>query len=227
LDRLQRSKVSATGHLPAFELELPLVDIKDELPTSGHQDTDLEGCTYALHDVDHALRHTYFLMALLVDVSTSAAASYDATPFFQGYLSWILDGFLLLREIEGAWAPFFVAHHSGVDTCVLSISAVHSLLVSLDKLLLATLKCKGYCVLARLCAELFNYPDVLSETSIEISFCSCILDLAAASLDHEPVAQAVRFQLLPALQDFQDSQHESGAQSSDTLVCTSELSVGR
>lgn len=218
LDRLHKLKVAATGHLPVFELKLPFVDIKDELPNSGYQDADLESCKYVLHDADHALRHSYFLLALLVDVSSSAAGSYDVTFFFQGYASWILDGFLLLREIETAWGPSIAAHQPGVETCVLSIRAVHSLLVSLDKLLLKTLKCKGYCVLARLCAELCNYPDVLSDTSIEITFCTCLLDLAAVSEIHEPVAQAVRFQLLPTLHVFQDSQHESGGGSSDTLV---------
>jgi hypothetical protein len=210
-----------------FELELPSAEIKDELPTSGHQDTDLEGCTYVLHDADHGLRHSYFLLALLVDVSSSAAGSYDATLFFQGYISWILDGFLLLREVERAWDPSFASRDSGIENCVLAIRAVHSLLVSMGKLLLTTLKCKGYGVLARLFAELCDHPDVLSEPSTETAFCTILLDLTAISMHHEPVAQAVRFKLLPALQGFQESQLESGPQSSDILVCTSQHSTGK
>lgn len=219
MDHLYKSKVSGTGQLPQLDLVLPLVDIKDELPTNGNHDIDLEGCTYVFHDADHALLHVYYLLALLVDVSSSAAGIYEATPFFQSYLAWILDGFLLLREVERAWGPSFVVQQSAIETCILSIRAIHSLLLSVGRLLPTTLKCKGYAVLARLCAELCDYPDALSETSVEITFCAIILDLAANSVHHEPVAQAVRFQLLPALQDYQDSQPESESQSPDTVVC--------
>jgi serine/threonine-protein kinase ATR len=223
LGRLYKSKVAATGKLPLFDLVLPLIDIWDEFPTYCNSGTDLEGCTYTLHDADHALRHSYYLLVLLVDVSSSAADTYEATPFFQGYLAWILDGFLLLREVERAWGPSFAIHRSAAETCILSVRAVQSLLLSMGRLLPTTLKCKGYSVLARLCTELCEYPDVLSETSVEIIFCTTLLDLAANSVHHEPIAQAVRFQLLPALQDYQDSQSESGSQNPDTIVCTSHF----
>lgn len=207
--------------MPKFDLVLPLVDVKDELPTNGN--SDLEGCTYALHDADHALRHSYYLLALLVGVSSSAAGTYEATPFFQGYLAWILDGFLLLREVERAWGLSSAAQQSDIETCILSVRAVHSLLIFTDTLLPTTLKCKGYSVLARLCTELCDYPDALSETSVEITFCTTLLDLAANCVHHEPVAQAVRSQLLPALQDYEDSQPDSESQSPDTIVCTSRF----
>jgi hypothetical protein len=209
--------------LPAFDLVLPLVDIKDELPTKGNPYTDLEGCTYALHDADHALRHSYYLLTLLVHVSSSAAGTYEATPLFKGYLAWILDGFLLLREVERAWALSSAAQQSAIETCILSVRAVHSLLISMAGLLPTSLTCKGYSVLARLCTELCDYPDALSETLAEVAFCTTLLDLAANCVHHEPVAQAVRFQLLPALQDYQDSQPQSESQSSDTIVCTSHF----
>jgi hypothetical protein len=213
--------------LPEFDLVLPLVDIKDELLTNGNPETDLEGCTYALHDADHALRHSYYLLALLVDVSSSAAGTYEATPFFQGYLAWILDSFLLLREVERAWGPSSAAQQSAVETRILSVRAVHSLLMSMGRLLPTTLKCKGYSVLARLCRELCDYPDALSETSVEITFCTTLLDLAANCVNEEPVAQAVRFQLLPALQDYQDSQPESESQNPDIIVYSSQFLVKR
>jgi len=221
LETLHKLKVTGTGQLPELDLVLPLVGIKDELATNDIQDTDLEGCTYVLHDANDALQHVYYLLALLVDVSSSTIGSYESTPFFQGYLVWILDGFLLLREVERAWGPSFVVRQSAIETCLLSIRAVHSLLLSVGRLLPTTLKCKGYSVLARLCAELCDSPDALSETSVEITFCTILLDLAANSVHNEPVAQAVRFQLLPALQDYQDSQPESESQSPDTVVCTS------
>ncbi len=218
LDRLQKSKVTVTGQLPDLDLILPLVDIKDELPTNCNPDNDLEGCTYALHDADHALRHASYLLVLLVDVSSSAACTYEATPFFQGYLAWILDGFVLLREAERAWGPSSIAQQSAIDTCIMSIRGVHSLLLSMGRLLPTTLKCKGYSVLARLCTELCDYPDALSEISVEVVFCATLLDLAANCVHHEPVAQAVRFQLLPALQDYGDSQHEFESQRPDIIV---------
>jgi len=201
-------------------LILPLVHIKDELLTNGNLVIDLEGCTYTLNDSDHALRHAYYLLALLVDVSSSAASNYEITPFFQSYLAWILDGFLLVREVERAWSPSFAVQHSATEACILSIRAIHYLLLSMGRLLPTTLKCKGYAVLARLCAELCDFPDALSEPSVEITFCTIILDLATNSAHHETVAQAVRFQLLPALENYQDSQTESKSQTSDTAVCT-------
>jgi len=220
LDRLHKSKVTVTGQLPAFDLVLPLVDIKDELPTKGNPYTDLEGCTYALRDADHALRHSYYLLALLVHIS-SAAGIYKATPIFKGYLAWILDGFLLLREVERAWGLSSAAQQSAIETCLLSVRTVHSLLISMAELLPTSLTCKGYSVLTRLCTELCDYPDALSETLAEVDFCTTLLDLAANCVHHEPVAQAVRFQLLPALQNYQDSQPQSESQSSDIIVCTS------
>jgi hypothetical protein len=223
LERLHKSKVTAAGQLPELHLVLPLVDIKDELPKNGNTDTDLEGCTYTLHDADHALRHSYYLLALLVNVSSSAAGTYEATPFSQGYVAWILDGFLLLREVERAWGPSSVAQQSDIETYMLLVRAVRSLLMSTDRLLPTTLRCKGYSILARLCAELCDYPDALSETSVEITFCATLLDLAANFVHLEPVAQAVRFQLLPALQDYQDSQPESESQSPDIIVCTPQF----
>lgn len=219
LDHLQKSKVGGGGQLPVLDLVLPLLDIKHELPTNGNLDTNLEGCTYILHDFDHALRHVSYLLDLLIGVSSSYAGTYEVTPFFQGNIAWILDSFLLLYEVERAWVHSFAVQQSAVETCMLPIRAVHSLLLSMDRSLPRNLKCKGYAVLARLCTEFCDYPDALSETSVEITFCAIILDLAANCVHHEPVAQAVRLQLLPALQNYQESQPELDLQSPDIIVC--------
>ena len=165
-------------------------------------------------------------MALIVDVSSSTASSSGPTPAFQGHLAWILDAFLLQREIESTWGPHTATQQSEFQLCALSIQAVYRLLFSTVQLISTPLKRKGYSVLAHLCAELVDYSGALSDTAIQTAFCSSLLELAAASAHHETVAQNVQTVLLPALQNLIDKELASGLLSVDvqvSLLCLNSI----
>jgi hypothetical protein len=205
-----------------LDLVLPFVTIQDDIAIQDSPDLLSEGCTYVLPNTQNALRHSCYLLALIVDVSSSLASSSGSsgpTTAFQGHLAWILDAFLLLREIESTWGPHTATQQSEFQLCALSIHAVHHLLTSLDQLISTPLKRKGYSILVHLCAELVNYSGALSDAAIQTSFCSSLLDLAAESAHHETVAQAVKAVLLPALQNLMDNELASGLLSVDVQVC--------
>lgn len=219
-----RKSIVVQGSQPhALELVLPLATIQDDITIQDSPDLLSEGCTYVLANTQNVLRHSCYLLALIVDVESSIASLSGPTPAFQGHLAWILDGFLLLREVESKWGPYTATQQSEFQLCALSIRAVHCLLTSLVQLISTPLKRKGYSILAHLCAELVNYSGALSDTAIQTTFCSSLLDLAAASAHHETVGQIVEAVLLPALQNLMDNELASGLLSVDIQVCLIRL----
>lgn len=219
MESLRKSIVAPSVQAHALNLVLPSVTIQDDIAIQGSPDLVSDGCTYVLANTQNALRHSCYLLALIVNVSSSIASSSGPTPTFQGHLAWILDAFVLLREIESTWAPHTATQQSEFQLCALSILAVHRLLTSLVQLISIPLKRKGYSILAHLCAELVNYSGALSDSETQTVFCSSLLDLAAASVHHETVAQAVQAVLLPALQNLMDNELASGLLSVDVQVC--------
>jgi hypothetical protein len=216
---LRKSNVAASDHSHVLELILPLATIEEDITLDGCPDLHVEGATYLVQDIHYAIRHSCYLLNLIVDISSSTARTYNATPAFQGHLAWILDGFLILRDVESIWAPYSPTQQSEFEHCTVSIRAIHCLLTSLDHLLSKPLKRKGYRVLGHLCVELVGYSGALSETAVQALFCSSLLDLAAASLQDNSISQAVKIELLPALQNLLRSEHDSGSLGADILVC--------
>jgi serine/threonine-protein kinase ATR len=218
LVHLRKSIIAPIGQSHILNLVLPLVNIEEDIPIQDSPDLQLEGCTYVLHDVQNALRHSCYLLALIVDVSSSSASKSSTTPAIRGHLAWILDSFLFLREVESTWGPHCATQQSEFQLCFVSIRAVNSLLTS-SNLLSTALKRKAYSALTYLCAELVSYSGALSDTALQTAFCSSLLELAAASVQYEAVFQVVEAVLLPALQTFLNNELASGLLTTDVQVC--------
>jgi hypothetical protein len=178
LDFLYNRSITTLARSETLELVLP------EMPAP-------DGCTYVLKSIQSALRHTSYLLALLAEISSTAAASHDTSSGFPGYVCWILDSLYRLREVEKALRPY---SQWSSKLCILYFRAVHSLMSSLrspDSIIR-----KGYYFLTHFCLGVLEFPEALPQV------CSCLLDLAAASAQHEPIAQLVSTRLLPALLDL-------------------------
>lgn len=220
LARLSEPHLVADTHAQAaLGIVLPLVTIEEDVHISGRPDLLVEACTYSLSDVPTAFRHISYLMSIVVKVSSATAVSYDATVAFQGYLAWMLDTFVGLREVERSFTTLSSIQESDFEFCALYFNSIHFLLKSLDDILPDTIKRKGYRLLAILCAELvMDYPQALSETSNQDKFCSSLLDLAAACNKFDQVAQTVSTKLLPGLKKLTSNNNENNRLSNDLEV---------
>jgi serine/threonine-protein kinase ATR len=136
---------------------------------------------------------------MLVDVSMAAATSYDATPAFQDYVGWLLDSFLATHELHKKWRANPSSHPSCSDVCLLPFCSVHALLTSLRESLSPSLMRKGYNSLSMFCTDLLEDPTQLSKSSIQISLCSSIMNLAAGCQKYDSVRRAVSLHLLPVV----------------------------
>jgi hypothetical protein len=200
LDFLYNRSITTLARSETLELVLP------EMPTP-------DGCTYTLNSVPSALRHTSYLLALLADISSTAATSHDTSSGFSGYVCWILDSLYRLREVEKTLRPY---SQGSSELCILYFRAAHSLMSSLRSP--NAIIRKGYYFLTHFCLGALEFPEASSQVY------SCLLDLAAASAQHEPIAQLVSVRLLPALLDLNptnpDLQVSTLSKSRSTLTAT-------
>lgn len=187
------------AHSRTLRLVLPPADIEIDIFTHGSLKPSFEGCTYVLSDIPSTLRHASYLLAILAEVSSTTAASYNTSPSIQGYIGWILDSICDLLNLEKTLRQYMFTQGSGFELCILYLHTVHSLTSSLRNLLPDFMIRKGYYVLTLVCVEILEFPEALSQTPVQSSFCGSLLDLAAISADHEPIAQIVSLRLLPAL----------------------------
>jgi serine/threonine-protein kinase ATR len=166
---------------------------------------------YVIRNPGDALCHVSSVLFMLADISIEAAKSYDATPAFEVYLVWMLDAFLITREVQKRWR----ANSSLLQTCPktdpMSLCAVQALLSNLRDSLSPTLLRKSCVVLAIFCAGVLEDPTKLSEKPIQLRLCSAILNLAANCKQYDSVRKQVSLHLMPAIQTTM----------SDEYLCTS------
>lgn len=155
--------------------------------------------TYIIHNAADGLWHATNILSMLVDISTEAAASFDATPAFQDYLAWLLDSFLEVHELQTRWRGSSVLGQSCERFDVLSFCAVHSILSTLRESLSDNVLHKSCIFLSVLCAALLEDPLNVSEKPIRLNLCSCLLSLAATCKHHDSVRCAVSLYLLPVI----------------------------
>lgn len=200
LDRLQSSNI--LSHAQVVDIVLPSDDMSlfasfvvgnDGSPTSAID------CTYVIRDATEGLSHARNVLSILVDVSMAAAASYDATPAFQDYVGWLLDSFLVSYELHKKWRANTSLNQSCSDACLLPFCSVHALVTSFRDSLSPPLLRKGYTSLSTFCIDLLLDPTQLSEKSIQINFCSSIINLAAGCRRYDSVRRAVSLYLLPVI----------------------------
>jgi serine/threonine-protein kinase ATR len=156
-------------------------------------------CTYVIRDATEALEHARNVLSILVDVSMSAAASYDATPAFENYIGWLIDSFLVTHELHMKWRANPSLHPSCSDFCILPFCSVHALLTALRETLSASLLRKGYNLLSIFCTDLLEDHTQLSKSSIQLNICSSIMNLAAGCHRFDSVRRAVSLHLIPVV----------------------------
>jgi serine/threonine-protein kinase ATR len=185
---------------------------------NGNFSQSLQQCRYALHDAADGLWHAMDLLCMLVDISTFAAASHDATPAFQDYLAWMVDYFLSINEMQKRWEADSTLQRSSKESTVLCFRSLYALLSSLQESLSGTIERKGYILLTAMCAELTEDPADLSEELTKLDFCGSLLHLAAVCKQHESVCQAVSLHLVPGIQTILSEGNASLSLSSDFQV---------
>jgi serine/threonine-protein kinase ATR len=156
-------------------------------------------CNYVIRDAADALSHARNVLSMLVDISMAAATSYDATPAFQDYVGWLLDSFLVTHELHKKWRANTSLHPSCSEACVMPFCSVHALLTALRESLPSSLLRKGYTLLSILCADLLEDPTQVSQSSIQLSVCSSIMNLADICRKYDSVRRAVSLHLIPVI----------------------------
>jgi serine/threonine-protein kinase ATR len=196
-----------------LEIVLPPAGEMDQSPlypdSSGS--TSALNCKYVIRNPGDALCHVSNVLCMLADISIEAANSYDATPEFEVYLVWMLDAFLITREVQKRWR----ANPSLLQICPktgpMSLCAVQALLSNLRDSLSPTLLRKSCVILEIFCAGVLEDPTELSEKPIQLSLCNAILNLAANCKQYDSVRKQVSLHLMPAIQTT----------ISDEYLCTS------
>jgi len=172
---------------------------QSQYPNSSDSTSTLN-CKYVIRNPGDALCHVSNVLCMLTDISIEAAKSYDATPAFEVYLVWMLDAFLITREVQRRWR----ANSSLLQTCPktvsMSLCAIQALLSNLRDSLSPTLLRKSCVVLAIFCAGVLDDPTELSEKLIQLSLCSAILNLAANCKQYDSIRKQVSLYLMPTIQ---------------------------
>jgi serine/threonine-protein kinase ATR len=156
-------------------------------------------CTYVIRDATEGLSHVRNLLSMLVDISMAAATSYDVTPAFQDYMGWLLDSFLVTQELHKKWRANSLLHPSCSDACAMPLYSIQALLSALPESLSPSLLRKGYAMLSIFCTDLLEDPTQLSQSSIQLNFCSSIMKLAAICRRYDSVRRAVSLHLIPII----------------------------
>jgi len=192
-----------------LEIVLPPAGEMDQSPLypNSSDSTSMLNCKYVIRNPGDALYHVSNVLCMLADISIEAAKSYDATPAFEIYLIWMLDAFLITREVQKRWR----ANPSLLQTCPktdqMSLCAVRALLFNLRDSLSPTLLWKSCVVLAIFCAGVLEDPTELSEKPIQLSLCSAILNLAANCKQYDSVRKQVSLHLMPAIQTTMNDEY--------------------
>ncbi len=200
LDHLQTPNI--VSHSTMLEIALPSDDMSrfmsffegtDSSPTS------TINCTYVIRDAMEGLSHARNVLSILVDISMAAATSYDATPVFQDYVGWLLDSYLITREVHKKWRANTLLHPSCSEACAMPFCSVQALLTTLREYLSPSLLRKGYTSLSFFCTDLLEDPTQLSTSSIQLNLCSSIMNLAAVCHKYDSMRRVVSLRLIPAI----------------------------
>jgi serine/threonine-protein kinase ATR len=192
-----------------LEIVLPPASEMDQSPLNPNSSdsTSTLNCKYVIRNPSDALCHVSNVLCILADISIEAAKSYDATPAFEVYLVWMLDAFLITREVQKRWR----ANLSLLQTCPkpdpMSLCAIQALLSNLRDSLSPTLLRKSCVVLAIFCAGVLEDPTELSEKPVQLSLCSAILNLAANCKQYDSVRKQVSLHFIPAIQNTMSDEY--------------------
>lgn len=185
-------------------------------------DTDSH-CTYQIRDPSEGLCHVTNILSVLVDISTEAARSYDATSAFQDYLAWMLDSILNVHELhkrrrENLQLPQFSNQLEELSFCT-----VHALLGAMKHFMSPIVLHKAYVLLAVLCTDLISRPNELSDDSIRVTLCSALLSLSDICRDDESMHRLVSFHVASSIVAALESETACMVLGDDFKVCEKPL----
>ena len=156
-------------------------------------------CTYRIFDPTEGLRHVTNLLSVLVEISTEAVRSYDATSAFQDYLAWILDSILGVHELHKRRreTPQLLQFNNQLEE--LLFCTVHALVGGVKSFMSLMILHKSYVILAILCADIIGRPAELSGDTIRITLCSSLLILSMVCKEDDSMHRLVSFHITTAV----------------------------
>lgn len=185
---------------------LPLPSFEDEISLAGNPDFLAHGCSYPVLGGVEATVHAEFLLQLLIRLlclhraEVSVAAG---TSELEELAIWVFESFLKLRKTymhtELSFDDEYHRDRLGQD-----LNSLYQFLVVLKCHPTGVLICRGYEASCFLLEEYVkeDQDNIESKHMSKKSFCSLLLDIAAACRDFEPIKSEVRTRLLFALADL-------------------------
>lgn len=174
--------------------------------------------TYRVRDISEGYTHTGGLLKVLVDVSISAAESYNATPAFRAYLSWMLDSFIFAYELRKRHSGTLAPPKSGSGTEIMFFRSIHALLSKLRSSLWPAILRKGYTILSIICADLLKDWSELSDQPFQLSVCRGLLSMTDICKEHESMRRVMSLHLMPTIQDMLTDEETFSSLESDMRV---------
>lgn len=176
-------------------------------------------CSYRVRDPTEGLWHITNILSVLVDISTEAVISYDATSAFQDYLAWMLDSILSVHELhkrrrETPQLPQFNNQLEELLFCT-----VHALIGSLKGFMSQIILHKSYVLLAILCADILAQPTELSGDSIRVTLCSSLIILSIVCRDEDYMCRLVSLQVTTAITIALENESICSVLGDDFKVC--------
>jgi serine/threonine-protein kinase ATR len=200
LDHLQNPNI--VSHSNKLDITLPADDMSRFMSIFEGTETSpvsRNHCSYVIRDATEGLSHARNVLSMLVDISMAAVTSYDATLAFQDYVGWLLDSFLVTHELHKKWRASLSLHPSCSEACAMPFCSVHALLTALQESLSPSLLRKGYTLLSMLCAYLLEDPTQGLQSSIRLSVCSSIMNLAGICHKYDSVRRVASLHLIPVI----------------------------
>jgi serine/threonine-protein kinase ATR len=203
LKHLQNPTIIFGNH--TIDVRLPMNDADQSMFSLESNDSlpsTFRNCSYLVRFASEGLCHLANILCMLVDISMTAVASFDPTPAYQDYLAWLLDSFLASHEQRKRLHADLSLYESCRKADIMSFCSLQTLLSSSRKSLRESSLRKGCTVLSILCADLMENVENLTEHSIELSVCKCLLNLVALCQEQESMHRAVLSHILPPIQSF-------------------------
>lgn len=168
------------------------------LPSDGTPNYS-HGCSYTIRHASEGLLNVSSILMILVDISKTAAASYDATAAFRDYLAWMSDSFLRTVEVRNRWKAYPALHDACIDEDNAFIGSLANLLSSLREFLWPINLRKGYTALSIIYARVLSDSNGISPEFCGQSICSVLLNIAALCRRYDTMCRVASIYLVPAI----------------------------
>lgn len=169
---------------------LDLLTPLEEVPMLG-----LTRSTYTMQDAQIAHAHSTSLVLILADILSELNLTYEAGL---DYTAWILDTVLSLCDVRRKWNFKAHAQPKKANVCLLFLRAIQTFKLP-SRFLHATVSCKFYMTMAKLCICCLEEPATLPDDFLTETLCPSLLELSSACKKFEPISEAIKSGLLPVV----------------------------